>query len=213
MKKILTVLICTCIFLLNDISVADSNIMSDTKKIDANILVNEIEQDVQEIYENESEKIDNSIAGETSITDEYYEEDYTVSESYGVNYGTYGRLHVSWDDVALYDYNVYTSSGSSLQELVDNYDSAAFYANKGRLVIADHNTQGFSALYDLYEGSYAYIEFADGSTTGYTLIKKEKGYNTGYDLVDAYGNSFYNMDSNLIMYTCYDDGIMVTLWV
>ena len=212
MKKILTVLICTCIFLLNDISVADTYVI-DTKKIDANVLVEEIEKDAQEVLEKESEKIDDSNAGETFNTDDNYEEDNYAYEQYSVNYGTYGRLHVSWNDVALYDYNVYTSSGSSLQELVDNYDSAAFYANRGRLVIADHNTQGFSVLYDLYEGSYAYIEFADGSATGYTLIKKEKGYNTGYDLVDAYGNSFYNMDSNLIMYTCYDDGIMVTLWV
>lgn len=212
MKKFLTVLICTFIFLFNDAGGATTNILEETKEAEEKVVVNEIINDVQEIVEKETEEIDNSNAGETTDSNEYIE-DNTVYETYSENFGTYGRLYVSWYDVALYDYNVYTSPSTSLQELVDNYDSAAFYANKGRLVIADHNTQGFSALYDLYEGSYAYIKFADGSTIGYTLIKKEKGYNTGYDLVDSAGNSFYNMDSNLIMYTCYEDGIMVTLWV
>ena len=45
------------------------------------------------------------------------------------------------------------------------------------------------------------------------MIRKEFGYNTGPDLVDTAGNSFFDMDSDLIMYTCYGDGIMVTLWV
>ena len=211
MKKFFTVLVCTFLLLLNENSFAETKNVDKTKKANEKVLVLETKKEENETVE--QEEISDSTVDEISTTDDYYEEDNYDYEPYSVNYGTYGRLHVSWDDVALYDYNDYTSSGSSLQELVDNYDSAAFYANRGRLVIADHNTQGFSALYDLYEGSYAYIEFADGSTTGYTLIKKEKGYNTGYDLVDAYGNSFYNMDSNLIMYTCYDDGIMVTLWV
>ena len=211
MKKFFTVLVCTFLLLLNENSFAETKNIDKTKKENEKVLILETKKEENETVE--QEEISDSTVDEISTTDDYYEEDNYDYEPYSVNYGTYGRLHVSWDDVALYDYNVYTSSGSSLQELVDNYDSAAFYANRGRLVIADHNTQGFSALYDLYEGSYAYIEFADGSTTGYTLIKKEKGYNTGYDLVDAYGNSFYNMDSNLIMYTCYDDGIMVTLWV
>ena len=211
MKKFFTVLVCTFLLLLNENSFAETKNVDKTKKANEKVIVLETKKEENETVE--QEEISDSTVDEISTTDDYYEEDNYDYEPYSVNYGTYGRLHVSWDDVALYDYNVYTSSGSSLQELVDNYDSAAFYANRGRLVIADHNTQGFSVLYDLYEGSYAYIEFADGSATGYTLIKKEKGYNTGYDLVDAYGNSFYNMDSNLIMYTCYDDGIMVTLWV
>ena len=33
------------------------------------------------------------------------------------------------------------------------------------------------------------------------------------DLIDYDGNSFFNMESDLIMYTCYNDGIMATLWV
>ena len=129
-----------------------------------------------------------------------------------VKYGTYGRLYVSGYSAALYDYNVHTNSGSSLQTIVNNADSAAYYKNKGKLIIADHSYQGFSVLVNLNEGAISYIKFENGNTIRYRLIKKSKGYNTGPDLIDTYGNSFFNMGSDLIMYTCYDDGIMVTLW-
>ena len=29
---------------------------------------------------------------------------------------------------------------------------------------------------------------------------------------DSNGNSFFEMNSDIIMYTCYENGIMVTLW-
>lgn len=213
MRKFFTVLLCTFIFLLDDNSITNANALAKTNEEEAIVLKQvkrETKVEEQELSETESEEIADSTT--ESSSDNYVEEDYTAYEPYSVNYGTYGRLHVSWFDVALYDYNVYTVSGSSLQELVDNYDSAAFYVSRGKLVIADHDYQGFNALYDLYEGSYSYIQFADESTIGYTLIRKEKGYNTGHDLVDTAGNSFFYMDSDLIMYTCYDGGIMVTLW-
>lgn len=214
MKKFFTVLLCIFIFLLDENSITNANALAKTNETEAIVLKqvkreNKVEE--QELSETEPEEIADSTT--ESSSDNYVEEDYTAYEPYIENYGTYGRLHVSWFDVALYDYNVYTGSSYSLQELVDNYDSAAFYVSRGKLVIADHDYQGFNALYDLYEGSYSYIQFADGSTIGYTLIRKEKGYNTGPDLVDTAGNSFFYMDSDLIMYTCYDGGIMVTLWV
>jgi hypothetical protein len=84
--------------------------------------------------------------------------------------------------------------------------------SRNRLVIADHDTQGFSVLTWISEGTTSYIQFEDGSTISYRLVRKAKGYNTGPDLVDTEGNSFFNMDSDIIMYTCYDGGIMVTLW-
>ena len=228
MKKYLTVLLCTFIFLFNDVS--DANILTKTKELDDKVLVEtkiETKNEENETLENESQEIEDSNVIETSTTDEYVEEVNTVSEdynepndtytesydTYSINYGTYGRLYVSWFDVALYDYNVYTDSSLSLQEIVDNYDSAAYYESRNRLVIADHSTQGFSVLNSLSEGSTSYIKFADGSSIGYRLIKKETGYNTGPDLVDNADNSFFDMDSDLIMYTCYGDGIMVTLWV
>lgn len=222
MKKFLTVLLGAFIILFNNISVANSNDITKTREPDEKISVkyevetNNEKQEVSEEQEaansNETytdEYVEEITAGnETSVVEEYI--DQNVQNT--ITYGTYGRLYVSWYDVALYDYNVYTRSSSSLQELVDNYDSAAFYRSYGKLVIADHDTQGFSVLTSLSEGSTAYIQFEDGSTIWYRLIRKEKGYNTGPDLIDTAGNSFFNMDSDLIMYTCYDSGIMVTLW-
>lgn len=215
MKKYFTVLLCTFVFLFNDIGFVNNNINAKTKRTDKTVLVKcklNSEKE-QETIEKEPEETDDSSAIQTSTIDEYVQENNTITETYSENYGTYGRLHISWFDVALYDYNVNTNSSSSLQTLVDNYDSAAYYANKGRLVIADHDYQGFSILTSLTEGTTSYITFEDGSTIQYRLIKKAKGYNTGPDLIDTEGNSFYDMDSNLIMYTCYDGGIMVTLWV
>ena len=226
MKKILTVLLCTFVSFFVNVSADNTNIYVETKNLNEKILAKSIietrndEQETiekeQEIIEIKQEETNESYVAETSTPNEYVEEVNTVNETYNVpsvNYGTYGRLYVSWYDVALYDYNVYTESSYSLQQLVDNYDSAAYYASHDRLVIADHNTQGFNVLYGLSEGTVSYIKFADGSSIAYRLIRKETGYNTGPDLVDAYGNSFFDMDSNLIMYTCYGDGIMVTLWV
>ena len=129
-----------------------------------------------------------------------------------VKYGTYGRLYVSTYNVALYDFNVHTNSNSTLQTIVNGKDSAAYYTTKDRLVIADHNYQGFNILVNLKIGTTSYIKFKDGSTIKYKLVKKAKGYNKKTDLVDTNGNSFFGMESDIIMYTCYKDGIMVTLW-
>ena len=129
-----------------------------------------------------------------------------------VKYGTYGRLYVPGYSVALYDFNVNTQSSLSLQTIVNNQDSAAYYINNGKYVIADHYYQGFSALANLNVGATSYIRFKDGSIIRYKMIKKSRGVNTGPDLVDNNGNSFFNMNSDIIMYTCYEDGIMVTLW-
>lgn len=129
-----------------------------------------------------------------------------------VKYGTYGRLYVSSYNVALYDYNVNTNSKKSLQTIVNDKDSAAYYITKNKLVIADHNYQGFNILINLKVGTTSYIKFKNGKTIKYKMIKKSKGTNTGPDLIDTKGNSFFNMESDIIMYTCYNNGIMVTLW-
>ena len=208
MKKFIIVLLCTFIILFNNFSTFNIN----AKEIDDRVLDKyETATRIEKKKEEPKEVVNSTI--KTSINTQYVKETNNVYETHSINYGTYGRLYVSWYDVALYDYNVYTSSSSSLQQLVDNYDSAAFYANKGRLVIADHDNQGFRVLTSLSEGTTSYIKFEDGRTITYRLIKKEKGYNTGPDLVDTNGNSFYDMESSLIMYTCYGDGIMVTLWI
>ena len=100
-----------------------------------------------------------------------------------------------------------------MQTIVDNKDSAAYYKNHGKLVIADHYNQGFKVLINLSEGAILQIKFEDGTNISYKLTKKSEGVNTGYDLVDNEDNSFFEMESDLIVYTCYNDGIMATLWV
>ena len=130
-----------------------------------------------------------------------------------IKYGTFGRLYISNYSAALYDYNVNTTSDADLQTIVDNKDSAAYYKNHGKLVIADHYNQGFKVLINLSEGAILQIKFEDGTNISYKLTKKLEGVNTGYDLVDNEDNSFFEMESDLIVYTCYNDGIMATLWV
>ncbi len=162
--------------------------------------------------DNKENEIENTDAAQTSATNEPVQNNSPATETNYVKYGTFGRLYISDYSVALYDYNVNTYSSSSLQTIVNNADSAAYYKNYGKLVIADHNYQGFSILASLTEGTTSYIKFEDGSIIQYKLIKKSKGFNTGPDLVDTEGNSFFNMNSDIIMYTCYEDGIMATLW-
>ena len=149
----------------------------------------------------------------TSTTDESIVDNSTRKVTDNTIYGTFGRLYVSSYNVALYDYNVNIESDSTLQAIVDNQDSAAYYLNNNKLIIADHNYQGFSILLNLKEGDTSYIKFDDESIIKYRLIKKSKGVNTGPDLIDDDGISFFDMDSDIIMYTCYEEGIMATLWV
>ena len=221
MKKFIIVLFYTFIFLFSDFTgvkpdtyakVDNKNkeaIVEKKKESDIVKVENNIVEVKQELVENEQEEIETGSSDDVQTTEPEYEySDNQVTETYG----TYGRLYVYGFSVALYDYNVNTASNYSLQTIVDNWDSAAYYINRGSLVIADHDYQGFNVLYSIPEGSTSYIQFADGSSIGYRLVRKSKGYNTGPDLVDAEGNSFFDMGADIIMYTCYDGGIMVTLW-
>ncbi len=215
MKKILIIFFCIFIFLFTGFTSVKTDTytkIENKKKIVKNKNIkneNEVEEE-QEIPENTQEEIETGSSSDIQTS----EAEYDYSESpVTETYGTYGRLYISGFSVALYDYNVNTTSSSSLQSIVDGWDSAAYYINRGGLVIADHDYQGFSILSSLSEGTTSYIKFEDGSTIGYKLIYKSSGYNTGPDLVDTAGNSFFDMYSDIIMYTCYDGGIMATLWV
>ena len=218
MKKYLIIILCTFILLFS----AFTTVKTDTyAKVDntneVEIVENKTESNTVENTQTEDvvEQEESSKYVQTSTEEEYEDTvDYSYEDNtYYEQYGTYGRLYIYSYSAALYDYNVYTNSSYSLQSIVDDADSAAFYRNKGKLVIADHNYQGFSILGYLEEGDTASIRFEDGSSIEYRLIRVSKGYNTGPDLVDTEGNSFFYMDSDIIMYTCYDDGIMASLWV
>ena len=226
MKRYLIILFYAFMLLFSTFALAkttDTN--AKTKIINEKESVEEKNKTIKEEYDNtekekqekleEDNKItetENTNVVQTTATNEPVQNNSPAIENNYINYGTFGRLYVSGYSVALYDYNVNTNSSSSLQTIVNNADSAAYYKNYNKLVIADHNYQGFSVLAYLTEGDTSYIKFENGSTIKYRLIKKSKGYNTGPDLVDTEGNSFFNMNSDIIMYTCYEDGIMVTLW-
>lgn len=184
------------------------------------VVANKDEEKVEETNNTEESKevVENNSNDEVTKVETNYQQPIlndpisNIRNDYS-NTGTYGRLYVSYYNVALYDYNINTTSNQSLQTLVDNQDSAAYYYNGGRKVIADHNYQGFKVLITLNPGDKAYIKLSNGNILTYRLIYKSRGYNTGPDLIDVNNSSFYDMSSDLIMYTCYEDGIMGTLWV
>ena len=236
MKKYINVLLCGIVLLVSIFAMfrIDTTVKAENKN-SINTIIDEINKiESEEINKNIKEEIDKIKKEEkerqallerkrlekekakvirTNTREKSSPNSNPTTRTNSVKYGTFGRLYVSGYSVALYDYNVNTSSSSSLQTLVNNQDSAAYYMNKGKLIIADHYYQGFSVLTSLNQGATSYIKFKDGAIVRYRLIKKSRGVNTGPDLKDTNGNSFFNMRSDIIMYTCYSDGIMATLWV
>lgn len=233
MKKYLNLIICTFVLVLSIFAMfrIDTNaktvnkncfntIINEINKIEKveinNVIkeeINKIKKEKQATLERKRLEKEKSNVVKTSRTNNYVIKNNPTTKTNNIKYGTFGRLYAGGYSVALYDYNVNTRSNSSLQTIVNNPDSAAYYMNHGKLIIADHHYQGFSVLTTLSEGSTSYIKFKDGSIVRYRLIKKARGVNTGPDLKDTNGNSFFNMRSDIIMYTCYSDGIMATLWV
>ena len=179
-------------------TVSENNVKQETKKQE------KVKTKAKKVVK--KEKVEDPTTNQTAQTND------STKQNNNIVYGTFGRIYISNYNAALYDYNVNTKSDLSLQTIVDNKDSAAYYKNHGKLVIADHNSQGFKVLVNLSEGTIASIKFENGKTIKYKLINKSEGTNEGYDLVDSNGNSFFDMEFDLIMYTCYNDGIMVTLW-
>ncbi len=232
MRKILNILLCSFVLFLaivalinintnleieiknERILVADNNIFNAVKKANENIEKYEKEKlERIEKEKKEQKKTTKVVTTSSNNSVNVNNKPTSTPKNSSIKYGTFGRLYVSNYNVALYDYNVNTNSNSDLQTIVNNKDSAAYYMTNGKLVIADHSYQGFSILADLGIGTTSTIKFKDGSTIKYKLIKKSRGVNTGPDLIDTNGNSFFKMKSDIIMYTCYKDGIMATLWV
>jgi len=227
MKRVLTISLCTFILVLSVFAVfridtnaktADKNGFNiiiednDNKEKEKQAILERKKQEKQTKDKKETIKKETYTNTKTSTVKKAVPKKNPTTKTNSVKYGTFGRLYVPGYSVALYDFNVNTQSNLSLQTIVNNQDSAAYYINNGKYVIADHYYQGFSALANLNVGATSYIKFKDGSIIRYRMIKKSRGVNTGPDLVDNNGNSFFKMNSDIIMYTCYEDGIMVTLW-
>ena len=211
------------------ISIYNTNITSNIKKdlkIKKTIIIEQKKVNKQiEKQTNEKEIINEEINNQTTdfqtenttIQTNQEQETNIINNETNINQNnnesSFARLYINNYNVALYDYNVYTTSNLDLQTIVNNPDSAAYYNNYNKTVIADHNYQGFNILIYLEIGATSQIIQNNGQTTTYKMIYKSKGTNTGPDLIDTNNNSFFDMQSDLIMYTCYDNGIMVTLWI
>ena len=218
MKKYLVRILYILIVLLSTfyLTITDTNAKTESKKVyyAKYSIENNIKEIQEEITKEEKakERESSNVAQTSSRTEKV--ENYTPSiETNNYTNGATGRLYIGGYSVGIYDFNVNTTSSTPLQTIVNNADSAAYYRNRGKLVIADHYYQGFSILVNLSEGATATIKFENGSMVQYRLVQKSRGVNAGTDLVDTEGNSFFKMNSDIIMYTCYEDGIMATLWV
>lgn len=121
-----------------------------------------------------------------------------------------GRLYVPEANisVALYD--------GWAQEITDRSDSANYFSfipYSVHKIIADHNNQEFSKLFNVKVGTTGYIEFKNGSIENIECIEVLSGYNISSDIVDKNGNSVSKKEDYL-MYTCQNgwENIFICLW-
>ena len=137
-----------------------------------------------------------------------------------VDNGAVGRLKIPsvGVDVAVYDVTWYalqhtTEGDSYAQAVTDARDSAAQIVFLGQTVIGDHNNQGFSAINNCSEGTYAYIDIGDSVLTfvctGIQHGRNPGGYLTGADGDSVY-TSYFNPDG-LTLYTCLDHNFNVAI--
>ena len=137
-----------------------------------------------------------------------------------VDNGAIGRLRIPsvGVDVAVYDVTWYslqhtTESDNYTQAVTDAWDSAAQIIYLGQTVIGDHNNQGFSAINNCSEGTYAYIDTGDSVMTfvctGIQHGRNPGGYLTGADGDSVY-TSYFNPDG-LTLYTCLDHNFNVAI--
>lgn len=137
-----------------------------------------------------------------------------------VDNGAVGRLRIPsvGVDVAVYDVTWYslrhtTESDNYTQAVTDAWDSAAQIVYLGQTVIGDHNNQGFSAINNCSEGTYAYIDMGDSVLT-YVCTGIQHGRNPGGYLTGADGDSVYTSYFNpdgLTLYTCLDHNFNVAI--
>jgi YHS domain-containing protein len=130
------------------------------------------------------------------------------------NLGSVGNLSIPGlgIDVAL-NYVDMTSASSNPQGVVNAADSAAYMGGFAVPVIADHASQGFSALASAY-GQTAYI-YNGSSVTTYMCVGVYSGVNTGDDIQVNGQSMIYSAPGSLVMYTCASsDGVnvYVTVW-
>lgn len=192
------------------------------------------EQGSAEAPVEDESQTDDTAADETPAEEEPTQEEAPTTCSYcgsaehtkdycavrAVDNGAVGRLKIPsvGVDVAVYDVTWYalqhtTKSDNYTQAVTDAWDSAAQIVYLGQTVIGDHNNQGFSAINNCSEGTYAYIDMGDSTLTyvctGIQHGRNPCGYLTGAD-GDSVFTSYFN-PNGLTLYTCLDHNFNVAI--
>ena len=128
----------------------------------------------------------------------------------GGQQGSVGRLSIPEVGYAMPLYD--TASSGNYQAVVDAPNSALYTNYLGKMMIADHAAQGFSAMKSCYPGMRAYIIQGD---TIHTLVCNSyysDGHNVGDGILINGTYADEMNDGSLFMYTCNDaSGYSVTL--
>lgn len=123
--------------------------------------------------------------------------------------GFYGRLYIpdAGIDVALYR--------GYAQSITDRKDSANIFSlyNYSGEVIADHNNQDFSKLFNVSVGMTGYIQTADGVIINIVCVAVFNGHNTGDTLTNDDGENVIGQAA-YTMYTCRNgwQNVIICLW-
>ena len=129
----------------------------------------------------------------------------------GALQGNAGRL--SLPSVG-FEMPLYNGDASSWANIVDAESSALYTNYLGKMMIADHAHQGFSAMKNSQIGSIGYIINGNNITT-IRCKSMYQGINTGYGVTinGIYADEM--TDGSLFMYTCNDEtgiSVTVTFW-
>lgn len=136
-----------------------------------------------------------------------------VEKEMAERYGMMGRLYIPsvGIDVALIsdDGGGSENEADIRQAICDAPDSASIYPDRGNIIIADHNNQGFATLMNVKSGDMAYILRGTSimSLECYMVID---GINTGKGITDLEGTPA-NFYSEFLCYTCKEDWTNVTV--
>lgn len=191
----------------------ENEILEEQKKSNTNKQIpQELRKENEIKQEKKTVKVQNTKKVETVKTSEKKQ----ISSKNPDKLGTFGRIYIPSInlDVAVYYAHVWEGKDYNAQTIVDAKDSAAFYELGNQYIIADHNYQGFNKLSRVNKNTKAYIIRADGTRVNLKVKNIFLGKNIVYDLVNSEGISIQNLDSSLVLYTCYDnkETILITQW-
>ena len=125
-----------------------------------------------------------------------------------VHFGDVGRFYIKYHSVALYD--------TLSQSVCDEWDSACYKVWHDKILILDHNGQGFNIIKTCKPGDTCYVLHEDGSKDEFVCMRVElNGFNTRMDIVDSDGVSVFDSEYDMITATCNSGGgghVTIVYW-